>query len=196
MVLLFKLLLMLLSENAHSLLNSSCCCYVIQEMNLLALLNPTPHDISALASATARVRSWGTNVVKRRQTSTKIKIKFCVEWGRRRQLCDAVKTCLCSCFVLWQYFLCDVTFLWRFCDVCFKTKTLTSLLFCSNGLRGHVLVVLGRQSNLERRIWSVDVRRNAESDVILLRLQRYRAFHGFGQAKFPNGGSVLGLSQF
>jgi hypothetical protein len=25
---------------------------------------------------------------------------------------------------------------------------------------------------------------------------QYRAFHGFGQAKFPNGGSVLGLSQF
>jgi len=24
----------------------------------------------------------------------------------------------------------------------------------------------------------------------------YRAFHGFGQAKFPNGGSVLGSSQF
>jgi hypothetical protein len=24
----------------------------------------------------------------------------------------------------------------------------------------------------------------------------YRAFHGFGQAKFPDGGSVLGLSQF
>jgi len=24
----------------------------------------------------------------------------------------------------------------------------------------------------------------------------YRAFHGFWQAKFPNGGSVLGLSQF
>jgi len=23
-----------------------------------------------------------------------------------------------------------------------------------------------------------------------------RAFHGFGQAKFPNGGLVLGLSQF
>jgi len=24
----------------------------------------------------------------------------------------------------------------------------------------------------------------------------YRAFHGFGQAKFPDGGSVLGSSQF
>jgi len=24
----------------------------------------------------------------------------------------------------------------------------------------------------------------------------YRAFHGFGKAKFPNGGSVLGSSQF
>jgi hypothetical protein len=24
----------------------------------------------------------------------------------------------------------------------------------------------------------------------------HRAFHRFGQAKFPNGGSVLGLSQF
>jgi len=24
----------------------------------------------------------------------------------------------------------------------------------------------------------------------------YRAFHRFGQAKFPDGGSVLGLSQF
>jgi len=24
----------------------------------------------------------------------------------------------------------------------------------------------------------------------------YRAFHRFGQAKFPNGGSVLGSSQF
>jgi len=24
----------------------------------------------------------------------------------------------------------------------------------------------------------------------------YRAFHGFGQAKLPNGGSVLGSSQF
>ncbi len=24
----------------------------------------------------------------------------------------------------------------------------------------------------------------------------YRAFHGFGQDKFPVGGSVLGLSQF
>jgi hypothetical protein len=27
-------------------------------------------------------------------------------------------------------------------------------------------------------------------------LERYRAFHGFGQAKFPDGGSVLGTSQF
>jgi len=25
---------------------------------------------------------------------------------------------------------------------------------------------------------------------------KYRAFHGFGQAKFPDGGSVLGSSQF
>jgi len=24
----------------------------------------------------------------------------------------------------------------------------------------------------------------------------YRAFHGFGQAKYPNGGLVLGSSQF
>jgi len=24
----------------------------------------------------------------------------------------------------------------------------------------------------------------------------YRVYHGFGQAKFPGGGSVLGLSQF
>jgi hypothetical protein len=24
----------------------------------------------------------------------------------------------------------------------------------------------------------------------------YRAFHGFGQAQFPDGGSVLGSSQF
>jgi len=24
----------------------------------------------------------------------------------------------------------------------------------------------------------------------------YRVFHGFGQAKFANGGSILGLSQF
>jgi len=27
-------------------------------------------------------------------------------------------------------------------------------------------------------------------------LEYYRAFHGFGQAKFPDGGSVLGLGQF
>jgi hypothetical protein len=26
--------------------------------------------------------------------------------------------------------------------------------------------------------------------------RKYRAFRGFGQAKFSNGGSVLGLSQF
>jgi hypothetical protein len=26
--------------------------------------------------------------------------------------------------------------------------------------------------------------------------QWYRAFHGFGQAKFPDGGLVLGSSQF
>jgi len=30
----------------------------------------------------------------------------------------------------------------------------------------------------------------------LMFLDRYRAFHGFGQAKFPDGGSVLGSSQF
>jgi len=24
----------------------------------------------------------------------------------------------------------------------------------------------------------------------------YRAFYGFGQAKLPNGGSILGLNQF
>jgi len=30
-----------------------------------------------------------------------------------------------------------------------------------------------------------------------LKLQKlYRTFHGFGQAKFPNGGSALGLNQF
>ncbi len=28
------------------------------------------------------------------------------------------------------------------------------------------------------------------------KLMKYRAFHGFGQAKFPDGGSVLGSSQF
>jgi len=27
-------------------------------------------------------------------------------------------------------------------------------------------------------------------------LERYRAFHRYGQAKFPDGGSVLGSSQF
>jgi len=25
---------------------------------------------------------------------------------------------------------------------------------------------------------------------------RYREYHGFGQAQFPDGGSILGLSQF
>jgi len=29
-----------------------------------------------------------------------------------------------------------------------------------------------------------------------VRPPNYRAFHGFGQAKFPNVGSVLGSSQF
>jgi len=28
------------------------------------------------------------------------------------------------------------------------------------------------------------------------RMQGYRAFHGFGQAKFPDVGSALGSSQF
>jgi hypothetical protein len=30
----------------------------------------------------------------------------------------------------------------------------------------------------------------------MYRPSSYRAFHGFGQAKFPDGGSVLGSSQF
>jgi len=33
-----------------------------------------------------------------------------------------------------------------------------------------------------------------KTDEILL--TTYRAFHRFGQAKFPDGGSVLGSSQF
>jgi hypothetical protein len=28
------------------------------------------------------------------------------------------------------------------------------------------------------------------------RIDSYRSFHGFGQAKYPSGGLVLGLSQF
>jgi hypothetical protein len=30
----------------------------------------------------------------------------------------------------------------------------------------------------------------------ILSLSSYRAFHGFGQAKYAYGGSILGLSQF
>jgi len=34
------------------------------------------------------------------------------------------------------------------------------------------------------------------SGVSLYGSKYYRAFHGFGQAEFPDGGSVLGWSQF
>ncbi len=37
---------------------------------------------------------------------------------------------------------------------------------------------------------------NENRAVICGQSTKYRTFHGLGQAKFPNGGSVLGLSQF
>jgi len=46
------------------------------------------------------------------------------------------------------------------------------------------------------RNWHLSLWSGVLNEVLMCINYYYRAFHGFGQAKFSNGGSVLSLSQF